>query len=269
MEADQARLAVALETTELGSVLVTHAGLTRQKWDAVGRPATARETVGVLNAELVGDPDAAFRAGEMVGALTEGPVGVVWASPAELLSSWDGHELPFSQVYGHASPFHWMRQTWDLRLAKRYTERGSADATSHRVEFEWPGGGRLVCVDPSYGTKNAAVPLVPFVLDGSVADVADPLTRRSMSAEDSATDIVAARSTVGPEILGWPSEASIAVLAAFRDVYSDVDPRLIASWAMTAQPELEGLSPTIWIGGGGPIEPVILAAQRAAAALAQ
>jgi hypothetical protein len=55
-----------------------------------------------------------------------------------------------------------------LRLPKRLTERGSVDSASRRVEFEWPGGGRLVCVDPSYGTKNGAVPLVPFVVEGRV-----------------------------------------------------------------------------------------------------
>ena len=134
----QVSLAVALETTELGPVLVTHAGLTRQKWETIGMPGTARETAAAINAELVDDPDAAFRAGEMIGALTDGPVGVVWASPAELLSSWDGHQLPFSQVYGHASPVVWKQQTWDLRLARRYTERGSVDSASRRVEFEWP-----------------------------------------------------------------------------------------------------------------------------------
>jgi hypothetical protein len=122
-------------------------------------------------------------------------------------------------------------------------------------------------VDPSYGTKNAAVPLVPYVLEGSVADISVP--RKSMPDEAFAGTLLAASDSVHLELADWPSEALGVVLAAFRDVCSDIDPRLIASWAMTPQPELDGHSPTIWIGEGRSTERVILAAQRAAAALAQ
>src|SRR5580704_8864056 len=38
VDGNQARLAVALDTVEYGPVLVTHAGLTRHKWVAIGRP---------------------------------------------------------------------------------------------------------------------------------------------------------------------------------------------------------------------------------------
>lgn len=164
IEAGQVRLAVALETVELGPALVSHSGLTREKWEEIGSPPTAPDTATALNSELVDDPDSAFRAGEMIGVLTDGPVGVVWASPAELLSSWDGSRLPFSQVYGHASPVNWSRHTWDRRLARRFTEIGRTDDDRRHVDFEWPDGGHLICVDPSYGTKSAPVPLVPFVI---------------------------------------------------------------------------------------------------------
>jgi hypothetical protein len=162
------QLAVALDTTELGPTLVTHSGLTRQKWEEIGAPPSLVDTASALNAELLEDPDSAYRAGEMIGALTEGAVGVVWASPFELLSSWDGPELPFTQVYGHASPFNWKRRAWDPRLPKRFTDRAIVVEESRRVEFDWPGGGHLVCVDPSYGTNNAPVPIEPYLLDGLV-----------------------------------------------------------------------------------------------------
>jgi hypothetical protein len=168
IEDDQVRLAVALDTAELGSVLVTHSGLTRQKWEVMGAPAAIADTCAALNAELARDPAAAFRPGEMLAAPIEGPVGVVWASPAELLSSWDQHELPFSQIYGHATPVRWNDQTWDPRLPKRFMQRGKADAESRSVEFEWPSGGRLICVDPDYGTKSAPARLVPYVVTGRI-----------------------------------------------------------------------------------------------------
>lgn len=59
------------------------------------------------------------------------------------------------------------------------------------------------------------------------------------------------------------------VLAAFREVYPDARPLQIASWAMTAQPELEESTPAGWLDEARPLGPLLLSAQRAAAALIQ
>jgi hypothetical protein len=59
------------------------------------------------------------------------------------------------------------------------------------------------------------------------------------------------------------------VLAAFREVYPETGPLQIASWAMTAQPELEGATPASWLDEARPLKPVLLSARRAAAALSQ
>lgn len=59
------------------------------------------------------------------------------------------------------------------------------------------------------------------------------------------------------------------ILAAFRDAYGDVKAIQVASWAMTPQPELERSTPAKWLEDERPIDPLLLAAQRAAAALAQ
>jgi hypothetical protein len=48
----------------------------------MGMPATAQDGAVAINSELVDDPDAAFRAGEMIGALTDGPLGVSPGSSA-------------------------------------------------------------------------------------------------------------------------------------------------------------------------------------------
>jgi hypothetical protein len=112
VEADLATLAVALDTVEYGPVLVTHGGLTRQKWVAIGRPDSPGAVAAIVNKELAADPDLAFAAGEMLGVRPRLPVGVAWASPRELLQSWDMEQLPFSQVHGHASPRRWSTGTW-------------------------------------------------------------------------------------------------------------------------------------------------------------
>ena len=163
-----ARMAVAVDTPEYGAVLVTHAGLTRHKWEAIGSPDDPGTAAAMLDAELHDAPAAALAAGEMAGMKPRAAVGVAWASPAELLSSWDLEELPFSQVYGHASPRHWHRGRWQSQLPDRVRTLGYYDDASHHTDFSWPGGGHLVCVDAAYGRDEATVPLAPLVLTGEV-----------------------------------------------------------------------------------------------------
>ena len=166
--AKQAALAVALDTVEYGPVLVTHAGLTRQKWEAIGEPDTPEEAAVRLNAELATHPERAFAAGEMLGVRPRLPVGVTWASPGELLSSWDMEQLPFSQVHGHANPRRWESGTWAPGVPRRSTARATADPGTRHCDVVWPDGGHMLCVHPDYGADAAPVPLVPLVMTGEV-----------------------------------------------------------------------------------------------------
>lgn len=168
VDSDRARLAVALDTVEYGPVLVTHAGLTRHKWVAIGRPAEPDSAAAILNKELAADPELAFAAGEMLGVKPRLPVGVTWASPRELLTSWDMEHLPFSQVHGHASPRRWSSDTWTEGVPRRTTVRATADRNRRHSDFPWPGGEHLLCVDPGFGADAAPVPLVPLMVNGEV-----------------------------------------------------------------------------------------------------
>jgi len=59
------------------------------------------------------------------------------------------------------------------------------------------------------------------------------------------------------------------VLAAFCDARDEVDPYVVLSWSRSPQhEELDGLTPQEWIHKGGNDAALILAAKRAAAALA-
>lgn len=166
----RARLAVALDTVELGPVLVTHSGLTRQKWMRMGEPDDPADAARCLNEELARSPDRAFVAGEMLGVRPRGPVGVTWASPGELLLSWDFETLPFTQVHGHASPRLWRIGLWAPELPDRMTATAWFDETCRHTDIVWPEGRHIICVDPDYGRDEAAVPLTPFVLTGEVLD---------------------------------------------------------------------------------------------------
>jgi hypothetical protein len=59
------------------------------------------------------------------------------------------------------------------------------------------------------------------------------------------------------------------IIAAFREVYPEVRPLQIASWAMTAQPELKEMTPAVWLDRAEDLDPLLVAAQRAAWGLAQ
>lgn len=52
----QIRIAVAIESMELGSLLVTHSNMTMSKWTALGQPETAAEAAEVHNDELSREP---------------------------------------------------------------------------------------------------------------------------------------------------------------------------------------------------------------------
>lgn len=168
VDSDRARMAVALDSVEFGPALVSHAGLTRHKWVAIGRPDSPDEAATVLNKELAADPELAFAAGEMLGVKSRLPVGVAWASPRELLGSWDMEHLPFSQVHGHATPRRWSSDTWVPGLSRRTTARASTDPRRRHSDFGWPGGEHIVCVDPDYGADAAPVPLAPLILNGEI-----------------------------------------------------------------------------------------------------
>jgi hypothetical protein len=60
------------------------------------------------------------------------------------------------------------------------------------------------------------------------------------------------------------------IIAAFRDrLGADYDPRLVASWARTPQPELEEQSPAAWLSEGRDEGAAAVAAMRAAEALSR
>lgn len=169
VDSGQARLAVAIDTIEYGPVLVTHAGLTRNKWVAIGRPDDPEEAAETLNKEFAADPGLAFAAGEMLGVRPRLPVGVAWASPRELLQGWDMEPLPFTLIHGHATPRRWASDTWAPGLPRRTTARATIDRRRRHCDFLWPGGEHIVCVDPDLGADDAAVPLIPLVVNGEVS----------------------------------------------------------------------------------------------------
>ncbi|MFW0794989.1 metallophosphoesterase [Gordonia sp. CPCC 205515] len=144
----QAHVAVSVRTaTE--SYLVTHAGVTRPFWRRVLRSATdTAHAAELINIFARVDGDKIHRAGSMLNAgapnLSAGPI---WADTAtELVPSWTGYRLPFSQVHGHTTMVDW-------RIAHPDTHPNTTDTTyDFDAKHEVIGfdGGRIVGIDPGH-----------------------------------------------------------------------------------------------------------------------
>jgi len=158
------RVALGIDTVELGPTLVTHAGLTRQKWLAAGGPATPADAAAALNDEFRRDPVTAFTPGAMLD-MDDQLAGVVWATAGEVLTSWSTEGgLPFSQVHGHTAPWLWGHGRWHRGFPEHLRHRGAVDEAARHTRFTWPDGNQIVGIDPGYGPEGAGTPLVPLVL---------------------------------------------------------------------------------------------------------
>lgn len=107
------RLASAFTTSQLGPVLVTHAGLTRSRWYDLSTPGSPAQTARAINQD-VGRPLPEWaRAGLLVGA-EDDHSDTTWAEVnLEFYEPWILHgDAIFSQIHGHASPFNWQANAW-------------------------------------------------------------------------------------------------------------------------------------------------------------
>lgn len=85
-----ARLAVAIDSDELGQVLVTHAGLTVGLWEELGEPGTPPQAAARLDA-LLDSPEEAFHPGRLMTGVHDRAVGVTWArAGAEIVNCLKG-----------------------------------------------------------------------------------------------------------------------------------------------------------------------------------
>lgn len=80
----------AIDSDELGQVLVTHAGLTVGLWEELGEPGTPPQAAARLDA-LLDSPEEAFRPGRLMTGVHDRAVGVTWArAGAEIVNCLKG-----------------------------------------------------------------------------------------------------------------------------------------------------------------------------------
>jgi Calcineurin-like phosphoesterase len=144
------RMRVAAAITGDGEdILVTHAGLTAGFWrEDLSEPGGARAAAAALNALVGVHDDMLFRPGQMLGggrpALRAGPI---WATArGELVASWLGVAMPFSQIHGHSSVFDGSPRD------DAVTAITTVDPDAHH-ETSALDGGRIIGVDPGHGSR--------------------------------------------------------------------------------------------------------------------
>ncbi|HEY5786172.1 MAG TPA: metallophosphoesterase [Microlunatus sp.] len=145
------QVAVVVPDADDRDVLITHAGLTAGYWRQVlGAPIDAVRAAEALNA-LIGDHDEViFRPGQMLtGRGPDLSAGPLWAAAAsELVPSWLGAGLPFSQLHGHTTLYAWDERRFTARdeIARRTTLDETARHESTKL-----GAARIIGIDPGHG----------------------------------------------------------------------------------------------------------------------
>lgn len=148
------RVAAAV-VTEDEEFLITHAGLTAGFWRWLGGPTSASDAADALNGLIgTGDP-ALFRPGSMLrnrrGAVRpRGEPGPLWAQAgAEVIGSWRGVDLPFSQIHGHSSVVDWtVVGSGEIPIGEDAALRTDAEVRHAHVHLR---GGRIIGIDPGHG----------------------------------------------------------------------------------------------------------------------
>lgn len=156
--------AMAIAHAITPNLLVSHGGMSRTKWVSIGEPASALDAAGALNAEFFADPASALQAGRMLRG-EPGPPGVAWTEPAlELYEPWLRHgEPPFSQIHGHASPYHWASGRWYGGVPRRQKKLLRLNPTNRQTELT-VGGATFFGVDTAFGEHEPNAVITPLVI---------------------------------------------------------------------------------------------------------
>ncbi|MBO3142024.1 metallophosphoesterase [Dermatophilus congolensis] len=131
-------------------ILVTHAGLTEGFWRTdLGCPMTAVEAAALLNQAARDNSACLFRPGVMLTGRVDLTAGPLWAEAGrELITSWEGNQMPFSQIHGHSSLIDWDGGAW--RAHKEIVARTLLDlAACHETTLM--ASGFIIGIDPQHG----------------------------------------------------------------------------------------------------------------------
>lgn len=157
------RIACAVNSIEHGPVLVSHGGMSRQRWADLGEPDQAADAARSLNEQFWHDPENALKPGIMLRGEV-GPPGVAWTEPVrELYEPWlAADRVPFAQVHGHASPYSWAMRGFYRGVPRALKKSLTVDSRARHTRLDI-GGHAFLGIDTAFGPNDVA-PIVPLIL---------------------------------------------------------------------------------------------------------
>jgi len=156
---------VTVPVRELGDVLITHAGLTRGRWKAIGAPPTAATAADLLNRDVGQPVTQVIHGGTLTGAnpgTDAAVVDVTWAEVVdELYQPWlAAADMPFHQFHGHAAPWNWSTQDWWPTATPHLQAATTVDHANRRTTTVLTHAGReervAVSVDWMLGNTRSS-----------------------------------------------------------------------------------------------------------------
>jgi hypothetical protein len=165
-------VAMAIRDAALGSTLITHAGVTPLFWKEIGAESAAA-TAHTLN-QLVGAGDLMpFRQGRLWTREARRDVGPIWAEVnQELYLPWIEYAasdpLPFSQIHGHASPWHAPADAFWPGTPESVSARCAVLPEDCRTVMR-VGGRQLISVDWASNARGGQTESQLFWCEGTIS----------------------------------------------------------------------------------------------------
>ena len=171
------RPAVAVRTAT-GDVLITHAGVTAFYWQEIlCRPGGAEATAWALNSRVgTSSEQELFAPGLLLNGTGPDPcAGPLWAAAMpEVNLSWVSavmaglRALPFAQVHGHTSPYHWQTNRWWPPEPNRLKLKNATADTRIRRTIVEIGDRTITGIDPGHAYRKPWPQWEPLILEGTL-----------------------------------------------------------------------------------------------------
>lgn len=171
------RPAVAVHTAT-GDVLITHAGVTAFYWQGIlCQPGGAEATAWALNSWVgTSSEQDLFAPGLLLSGTGPEPcAGPLWAAAMpEVNLSWVSAvmggltALPFAQVHGHTSPYHWQTNRWWPPEPQFLKLKNAAAATRIRRTIVEIGDRTITGIDPGHPYRKPWPQWEPLILEGTL-----------------------------------------------------------------------------------------------------
>lgn len=138
--------ATSLCTPDHGPALITHAGLSRERWKQMGSPTTPEEAADIINVTNGQNMEELSSPGWLVRRPGVFPdADTMWAIfSTEVIPGWmSSDDAPFSQIHGHSGPYYWNQDQWSADASEGVRRATTVYRDRRNSVTTLPGSGRV------------------------------------------------------------------------------------------------------------------------------